>query len=96
MLAGSASIVTVSRRHDKTLAAIFRVPTVASLKFSDVEKFLASLGADIIEGRGSRVSFLFPDNHKWEAHRPHPGKEAKKYQVESLRRFLESRGLSDE
>jgi hypothetical protein len=86
----------VSRRHDKALAAIFQVPTVASLKFSDIEKLLVSLGAKTIEERGSRVSFLFSDNHKWEAHRPHPGKEAKKYQVESLRRFLESRGFNNE
>jgi len=86
----------VGRRHEKTLDAVFKVPTVASLKFSDLEKLLLSLGAEVIEGRGSRVSFLFPDNHKWEAHRPHPGKEAKKYQVESLRRFLESRGIGNE
>jgi hypothetical protein len=86
----------VGRRHKKTLDAVFKVPTVASLKFSDLEKLLLSLGAEVIEGRGSRVSFLFPDNHKWEAHRPHPGNEAKKYQVESLRRFLESRGIGNE
>ncbi len=86
----------VSRRHNKTLEAIFREPTAASIKFSDVEKLLVSLGGRLIEGRGSRVSFLFSDNHKWEAHRPHPGKEVKKYQVESLRRFLQSRGLGDE
>ena len=86
----------MGRRHKKTLDAVFKVPTVASLKFSDLEKLLLSLGAEVIEGRGSRVSFLFPDNHKWEAHRPHPGNEAKKYQVESLRRFLESRGIGNE
>ncbi|HQU93590.1 MAG TPA: type II toxin-antitoxin system HicA family toxin [Pyrinomonadaceae bacterium] len=86
----------MSRRHDKTLEAVYKVPTVASLKFSDIEKLLLLLGAEVIEGRGSRVSFLFPDNPKWEAHHLHPGKEAKKYQVESLRRFLESRGIGNE
>jgi hypothetical protein len=27
------------------------------------------------------------------SHRPHPGKEAKKYQIEEIRRWLETQGV---
>lgn len=79
----------MNQKHQKTLRTIFTVPTVASVKFSEIEKLLAALGAAIIEGRNSRVALIMPNNFKWEAHRPFLGKEAKKYQVESVRKFLD-------
>jgi len=48
---------------------------------------LVSLGAKTIEGNGSRVAYII-NGLKWEAHRPHPEKEAKRYQIESVRNFL--------
>jgi hypothetical protein len=78
----------VNRKQQKIIDAVFTVPTLATIKFADVEKLLISIGADKIEGRGSRVGFVMANGLKWEAHRPHPGKEAKKYQIESLREFL--------
>jgi len=78
----------VNRKQAKLIEAIFAVPTQANIKFSDIEKLLISLGAEKLEGRGSRVGFVMPSGLKWEAHRPHPQKEARKYQVEALRDFL--------
>lgn len=78
------------------MQAIFSVPTTASLKFADIEKLLVALGAEKFEGSGSRVAFVMSGGEKWEHHRPHPGKEARKYQVESVREFLKRLGYKDE
>jgi len=86
----------MNRKHQKTLQAIFAVPTAASIKFSDIEKLLLALGAAKIEGSGSRVALIMPGGEKWEHHRPHPNKEARKYQVESVREFLKRLGNTNE
>jgi hypothetical protein len=86
----------VNKKQKKTLASVFTTPTLAGIKFGDIEKLLIALGAEIYEGRGSRVAFIFSSGLKWEEHRPHPQKEAKKYQVESLRRFLTLLGYGNE
>lgn len=52
--------------------------------FSEIESLIVSLGGEVREGEGSRVVFEIKGSRKY-LHRPHPGKEAKKYQVEELR-----------
>ncbi len=84
------------RKQQKLLTAIFTKPTLANINFSDIEKLLVSLGAEKIEGSGSRVAFVMPNNQKWLTHRPHPAKEAKKYQVNEAREFLELIGVKNE
>ncbi len=86
----------MNRKQQKLLTAIFTKPTLANINFSDIEKLLVSLGAEKIEGSGSRVAFVMPSGAKWEHHRPHPQKEARKYQVESVREFLERLGYINE
>ena len=49
-------------------------------------------GAQVIEGRGSRVRFE-KDGEVETFHRPHPAKEAKRYQVRAARAFLERIGV---
>lgn len=74
-------------KHRKTLAAIFAEPTRANIKFSDIESLIKALGGDVREGNGSRVVLeLFAS--RLYAHRPHPGKEAKRYMVEKIRNWL--------
>ena len=41
----------------------------------------------LVEGRGSRVRFV-KDNLIETFHRPHPAKEAKRYQVRAARDYL--------
>ncbi len=48
---------------------------------------IIALGGDIREGAGSRIVFELKENRQY-LHRPHPGKEAKKYQVEELREWF--------
>ena len=80
-------------KHAKTLRAIFTVPTLTSIKFSDIEALFVSLGATIEEGAGSRVSF-FLGGVRLYFHRPHPGKEARRYQVEVVREHREKTGVT--
>ena len=86
----------MNKKHRKTLEAIFTKPTLATIKFADIEKLLLGLGAELTEGSGSRVVFRMPNNLKFEANRPHTQKEAKKYQVENLREYLERLGVKNE
>jgi hypothetical protein len=70
-----------------TLAAIFARPVPRTLIWSDIEALLLALDCQIFEGNGSRVRFKHGD-HRADFHRPHPGKEAKPYQVRAVREFL--------
>jgi hypothetical protein len=79
-------------RHRRTLAAVFTRPTSSNILWDDVEALLIAAGCRKVEGSGSRVKF---ENKGLIAafHRPHPAKEAKKYQVEDARQFLEKIGV---
>jgi hypothetical protein len=79
-------------KHVKTLNAIFTKPTLASIVFSDIETLVVALGGEIIEGNGSRMAFIL-NGKRMDAHRPHPGKEAKRYQVENMRDWLITMGI---
>ena len=79
-------------RHIKTLQAIFRQPTSGTIVFADIETLIVSLGGEVLERVGSRVKITLK-GEQWRCHRPHPGKEAKKYQVEEVRELLERVGV---
>jgi hypothetical protein len=81
----------VNARHRKTLAAVFARPTSASVVFADIEALVRALGGTVTEREGSRVRIEL-GGHTWRCHRPHPGKEAKRYQVEEARELLERAG----
>jgi len=67
-----------------------------NLLWNDIESLIWAIGGKVIEGEGSRVSFRFileregkpAEVFREDFHRPHPGKEAKPYQVEAARKFL--------
>jgi hypothetical protein len=83
----------VNSKHCKTLEAIFVRPTLESIVFADAEALLIAIGCARTEGAGLRVRFDYED-HAWLTHRPHPGKESKRYQVEQVREFLELIGIT--
>jgi len=87
MIAENAIIHSMKARHRRLLEAIFSTPTRGGIVFSDIEALIISLGGKVREGEGSRVVFEMRGSRKY-LHRPHPGKEAKKYQVEELREWL--------
>ena len=78
----------MNSKHRKTLAAVFAKPTSGAIAFKDVESLLVALGCELTEGAGSRERFD-KDGLAYLCHRPHPGKEAKRYQIEDVRQFLE-------
>ncbi len=82
----------MNSKQRKTLAAIFSSPTPANIEWKKVESLFLALGATMIEGSGSRVSFILNDE-KGDFHRPHPRKEAKRYQVRNAQRFLIKAGI---
>jgi hypothetical protein len=80
------------QQQRKILEAIFREPVSGSIEWSAVESLLVAVGCEIIEGNGSRVRFVF-EGHIASFHRPHPAKEAKRYQVRDAREFLSQIGV---
>lgn len=83
----------MNSKHKKVLAAIFARPTPASVVFADIESLVKALGGSVHEREGSRVRLILA-GHEWRCHRPHPGKEAKRYQVEEARELLERAGIT--
>lgn len=85
-------IDSMNSKHRRTLAAVFGRPTASNLAWDDIEALLMAVGCRKIEGSGSRVKFESKGVIA-AFHRPHPSKEAKKYQIEDTRQFLERIGV---
>ncbi len=79
-------------KHRKTLDAISARPTRGGIAFSDIEALVVALGGQVFEREGSRVKLVLKGG-QWRCHRPHPGKEARKYQVEEARELFERLGI---
>lgn len=79
--------MNLSGRHRATLEAIFAEPVRAGIAWSDIEAMLRASGAQIEEGRGSRVRVAL-NGVRAVFHRPHPQKEIDRGAVKSVRRFL--------
>ena len=82
----------MNSKHTKTLKTIFSKPIASSIKFSDIEALVIALGGEVREGEGSRVALLLHGGVK-HAHRPHPGKEAKQYQIKEIKDWLTATGV---
>jgi hypothetical protein len=82
----------MNAKHRKTLVAIFSRPTLPSIVFADIEALIKALGGSVSEREGSRIKIEL-QGEQWRCHRPHPGKEAKRYQVEEARELLERIGV---
>ena len=77
----------MNSKHRKTLKAVFTDPVSGTLPWADIEALLLGVGCVLLEGAGSRVRFV--KGQELESfHRPHPQKEAKRYQVRAAREFL--------
>lgn len=85
----------MGRKHRKTLEAIFENPVKSNVVWSDIEKMLEALGAELSEGSGSRVRIALR-GVRAVFHRPHPQKETDKGALMSMRRFLTEAGVTPE
>ncbi len=77
----------MNSKQRKTLAAVFAEPVSGTVEWAAIETLLVAVGCEVIEGSGSRVRFVF-NGMVAAFHRPHPAKEAKRYQVRDAREFL--------
>ena len=77
----------MNSKHRKTLMTVFSDPVSRNLEWRRIESLLLAVGCELIEGQGSRIAFKRGDLRA-DFHRPHPGKEAKPYQVRAAREFL--------
>ena len=82
----------MNSRHRKTLQALFEDPVRTNIVWADIEHMLVACGAEISEGRGSRVRIAL-NGVRSVFHRPHPHKETDKGAVMSMRRFLIETGI---
>jgi hypothetical protein len=84
--------MSLSSKHRKTLRAVFADPVRTNINWTDIENLFEALGAEVTEGRGSRVRV---DLNEVRAvfHRPHPENETDKGAVKSVRKFLENGGV---
>lgn len=85
----------MNSKNQKTLEAIFHEPTLGNICFADIETLILALGGTVTERSGSRVKIALKDE-QWHCHRPHPHKEAHRYQVEEARELLKRIGLPHE
>jgi hypothetical protein len=75
------------------LEAVFEKRT--NIAWSDIEAMLLYYGAEISEGRGSRVRIAL-NGVRAVFHRPHPQKETDRGAVASMQRFLVEAGIGME
>jgi hypothetical protein len=87
--------MALSSKHRRTLQAVFDDPGRSDVPWADVERLLSALGAEISEGRGSRVRVAL-GGVRAVFHRPHPQRETGKGALKSVRRFLSEAGVQPE
>lgn len=85
----------MNSKHKKTLKAIFTNPISGNIEWAEIEALLVAVGAELSEGRGSRIRFDCGVEQAY-FHRPHPGKEALRYRVADAREFLQRIGVTYE
>ena len=77
----------MNKKNQQILKDIFENPVRSNILWSDIEKLMIALGAELSEGRGSRIRIAL-NGVRAVFHRPHARKETDKGAVVSMRRFL--------
>ncbi len=89
----TSHFAVMNSRHARTLRAVFSDPVSPQIEWQAIEALLVAVGCRVVEGAGSRVRFE-RDGVVASFHRPHPAKEAKRYQVRDARDFLSRIGVA--
>ncbi len=82
----------MNNRQRATLEAVFEDPVRSDVAWGDIESPLRALGAELSEGRGSRVRIAMA-GVRAVFHRPHPKPQTDKGALKSVRRFLVEAGV---
>jgi hypothetical protein len=81
-------MIPMKKKHQKNNRSHF----CSAFKWKDIEQVFIELGADIVEGEGSRIGVrLFGERRVF--HRPHPLPDTDKGAVSSIRRWFEMNGV---
>ncbi|TXM64459.1 type II toxin-antitoxin system HicA family toxin [Methylobacterium sp. WL120] len=83
----------LSGRHRATLAAILADPVRSGVVWTDIEALMIACGAEVTEGRGSRIRVAL-NGVRAVCHRRHPQNETDKGAVKSVRRVLFEAGVT--
>lgn len=82
----------MNKKQRQTLERMFEKPERSDILWNDIESLFKALGADVSEGRGSRVRVALKGLRAVFL-RPHPQRVMNKSTVRSLRRFLLEGGV---
>ena len=82
----------MNKKQRQTLKRIFEQPVRSDIPWYEIEKMFRALGADISEGRGSRVRVAL-EGVRAVFHRPHPERVTNQSTIRSVRRFLKEAGV---
>lgn len=82
----------MNTRQKQTLQDVFEDQVRSNILWTDIESLLRACGAEISEGKGSRIRIVL-NGVRAVFHRPHPQKETDKGAVKSMRRFLTEAGV---
>lgn len=82
----------MNTRQKQTLQDLFEVPVRSNILWTDIESLLWACGAEISEGKGSRIRIAL-NGVRAVFHRPHPRKETDKGAVKAMQRFLTEAGV---
>ncbi|MDF1591048.1 MAG: type II toxin-antitoxin system HicA family toxin [Desulfobacterales bacterium] len=83
----------MNKKQRQTLAKIFEKPERSDISWNDIEGLFKALGAEVSEGRGSRVRVALKEIRAI-FHRPHPQRVSNKSTIRSVRRFLIETGVN--
>jgi hypothetical protein len=82
----------MNSKQERVLQTVFTDPISPSVEWAAIEALLVAVGGRKVEGSGSRVRFECRGIVA-SFHRPHPNKEAKRYQVRDAREYLRKLGV---
>ena len=82
----------MNKKQRQTLQKVFEIPERADISWNDIEGLFIALGAEVTEGKGSRVRVALNDLRAV-FHRPHPERVTNKGSVKSVQRFLMESGV---
>ena len=83
----------MNKKQRQTRQRIFDKPTRSDISCNDIESLFIALGAEVDEGKGSRVRVALNDVRAV-FHRSHPQRVTNKASVRSVQRFLIESGVT--
>ena len=82
----------MNKKQQQALQKIYEKPERSDIPWNNIESLFRALGAEVTEGKGSRVRVALNDVRAV-FHRPHPDRVTNKGAVKSVRRFLMEAGV---